>query len=224
MIGGEAVASCHVDLISRESIQKVLAETILKFGGLDSIINTAAIFMVPGSVSSEQLWRTTLDVNVTSNFILSEEAGRIFKEQGIPVSLVLTSSANAVVPKFGSEAYDVSKTAVNHLVRELAIGMAPLVRVNSIAPATVVEGSTMFGRDRVISSLAKYKIEYSESETSEALRTKLANFYGSRTLTKRPITPDDCANALIWLAGERGAKTTGHTIPVDGGLPEAFLR
>ena len=224
LIGGEAVGSCHVDLISRESIKKALAETILKFGGIDSIINTAAIFMVPGSASSEQIWRTTLDVNVTSNFILSEEANLIFKEQGIPVSIVLTSSANAVVPKFGSEAYDVSKTAVNHLVRELAIGMAPLVRVNGISPATVVEGSTMFGRERVISSLAKYKIEYSETESSEALRTKLANFYGARTLTRRPITPDDCANALIWLAGERSAKTTGHMIPVDGGLPEAFLR
>ena len=79
--------------------------------------------------------------------------------------MVLTSSANAVVPKFGSEAYDISKTALNHLIRELAIGLGPLVRVNGIAPATVVAGSTMFPRDRVMQSLAKYKIGFSESES-----------------------------------------------------------
>ena len=66
--------------------------------------------------------------------------------------MVLTSSANAVVPKKGSEAYDTSKTALNHLIRELSIKLGPHVRVNGIAPATVVAGSTMFPRDRVIQS------------------------------------------------------------------------
>jgi len=138
--------------------------------------------------------------------------------------MVLTSSANALVPKNGSEAYDISKTALNHLVRELAIKLAPKVRVNGIAPATVVAGSTMFPRERVIQSLQKYKIECSESESMEELRSKLANFYAQRTLTQRPILPQDCAQAIVWLAGERSAKTTGHIIPVDGGLTEAFLR
>jgi NAD(P)-dependent dehydrogenase (short-subunit alcohol dehydrogenase family) len=138
--------------------------------------------------------------------------------------MVLTTSANAVVPKHGSEAYDISKTALNHLIRELAVGFGPLVRVNGIAPATVVAGSTMFPRDRVINSLQKYKISFSESESTEELRTKLAEFYAQRTLTRRPILPADCANAIVWLASEESAKTTGHVIPVDGGLHEAFLR
>ena len=64
-------------------------------------------------------------------------------------------------------------------------GSARLVRVNGIAPATVVAGSTMFPRDRVIQSLEKYKIEYSETESTEELRDKLANYYAQRTLTKR---------------------------------------
>jgi NAD(P)-dependent dehydrogenase (short-subunit alcohol dehydrogenase family) len=138
--------------------------------------------------------------------------------------MVLTSSANAVVPKKGSEAYDTSKTALNHLIRELAIKLSPYVRVNGIAPATVVAGSTMFPRDRVMQSLQKYKIEFSESETTEELRGKLADFYAQRTLTKRPILPQDCANAIVWLAGDQSGKTTGHVIPVDGGLSEAYLR
>ena len=113
---------------------------------------------------------------------------------------------------------------MNHLIRELAIKLGPLVRVNGIAPATVVVGSTMFPRDRVVQSLQKYKIPFSENESTEELRSKLADFYAERTLTKRPILPQDCANAIIWLAGEQSSKTSGHVIPVDGGLTEAFLR
>jgi NAD(P)-dependent dehydrogenase (short-subunit alcohol dehydrogenase family) len=106
----------------------------------------------------------------------------------------------------------------------LSIKLSPIVRVNGIAPATVVAGSTMFPRDRVIQSLRKYRITYSESESTEFLREKLADFYAQRTLTQRPITPDLCAAAIVWLAGDQSARTTGHVIPVDGGLTEAFLR
>jgi NAD(P)-dependent dehydrogenase (short-subunit alcohol dehydrogenase family) len=156
--------------------------------------------------------------------LLARETERVFADQKLPATIVLTSSANALVSKKGTEAYDTSKTALNHLVRELAIGLAPTVRVNAIAPATVVAGSTMFPRDRVMHSLQKYKISYAESESTEELRSKLANFYAQRTLTGRPILPEDCANAIAWLAGDQSSKTTGHIIPVDGGLEDAFLR
>ena len=82
----------------------------------------------------------------------------------------------------------------------------------------------MFPRDRVMQSLTKYKIPFAETDSTEELRTKLADFYAQRTITRRPILPQDCANAIVWLAGEESAKTTGHVIPIDGGLPEAFLR
>jgi NAD(P)-dependent dehydrogenase (short-subunit alcohol dehydrogenase family) len=121
-------------------------------------------------------------------------------------------------------AYDTSKAAINHLVRELAIELAPTVRVNGVAPATVVKGSTMFPRDRVISSLSKYKIPFSEEEPTESLTDKLAAFYADRTLTKRPITPADQAEAYFLLISDRLSKTTGQMIAVDGGLNEAFLR
>jgi NAD(P)-dependent dehydrogenase (short-subunit alcohol dehydrogenase family) len=128
------------------------------------------------------------------------------------------------VAKSGSEPYDVGKAAINHLIRELAIGLGPLVRVNGIAPASVVAGSAMFPRDRVIGSLQKYGVVFSEAEGTEALRAKLAEFYAGRTITRQPILPRDCANAIRWLAGDQSAKTTGHVVPVDGGLAEAFLR
>jgi NAD(P)-dependent dehydrogenase (short-subunit alcohol dehydrogenase family) len=152
------------------------------------------------------------------------EAGQALREQDLTASIVLTSSANAVVAKRGSEAYDISKAAVNHLIREFAISLAPKVRVNGISPATVVKGSTMFPRDRVITSLTKYNIAFENSATDEELRGLLAEFYAKRTLTHQPIDPQDCAAAILFLAGPQSRCTTGHVIPVDGGLTEAFLR
>ena len=221
----EITLACAVDLASRQSITSALRTAVLEFGGVDAIINTAAIFPTPPpGTPAETVWAHAFEVNVTGNFILAEEAGTILKSQDLPATMVFTSSANAVVPKHGSEPYDSSKAAVSHLIRELAISLGPLVRVNGIAPATVIAGSSMFPRDRVMASLRKYIIEFDESESTEALRDKLAEFYARRTITRLPILPSDCARAICWLAGDESAKTTGHVIPVDGGLPEAFLR
>ena len=221
----EMTLACDLDLTSRESIRAALRAAALAFGGIDILINTAAMYPTPdASASPEVVWSLAMSVNVTSNHVLALEAAAVFREQGLPASIVLTSSANAVVPKSGSEPYDVSKAAINHLIRELAIGLGPDIRVNGIAPATVVAGSSMFPRDRVISSLRKYAIAFDDGESTESLRAKLASFYAQRTITRRPILPVDCAHAICWLAGEGSAKTTGHVIPVDGGLPEAFLR
>jgi NAD(P)-dependent dehydrogenase (short-subunit alcohol dehydrogenase family) len=82
----------------------------------------------------------------------------------------------------------------------------------------------MFPRDRVIASLTKYEIPFEQSDSDDTLRGKLAQFYANRTLSRQPITPTDCAEAIFFLASDRSAKTSGHVIPVDGGLPEAFLR
>jgi rhamnose utilization protein RhaD (predicted bifunctional aldolase and dehydrogenase)/NAD(P)-dependent dehydrogenase (short-subunit alcohol dehydrogenase family) len=221
----ELVQAAALDLTARGTIAAAVRAAVLQFGGFDCVINTAAIFPTPAAgTPAEETWGKAMSINVTSNFVLAQEAAKVLQAQKLPASIVLTSSANAVVPKSGSEAYDVSKAAINHLVRELALGLGPLVRVNAIAPATVVAGSSMFPRDRVIVSLQKYTIAFEESESTEDLRGKLAEFYAQRTITKRPILPIDNANAICWLAGDQSAKTTGHIIPVDGGLPEAFLR
>ncbi|MBS1852659.1 MAG: bifunctional rhamnulose-1-phosphate aldolase/short-chain dehydrogenase [Acidobacteria bacterium] len=223
--GKEASVAVAVDISQREVIRQSLRKLIAAYGGLDILINTAAIFpSSPDGKISDRQWGQTLELNVTANFLLAEEAAQIFRDQDISASIVLTSSANAVVAKRGSEAYDVSKAALSHLVRELAISLAPRVRVNGISPATVVKGSTMFPRDRVIASLTKYAIPFEESATDEQLRTALANFYAKRTLTHQAIDPRDCAEAILFLAGPKARCTTGHFIPVDGGLTEAFLR
>ncbi len=223
--GKETGLAVAIDIRDRGSIRTALREALAAFGGIDVVVNTAAIFpsSADGSVSDAQ-WGLTLDINVTANHRLIAEVAQILREQDLDASIVLTSSANAVVAKRGSEAYDVSKAAVSHLVREFAISCAPKIRVNGISPATVVKGSTMFPRDRVIASLNKYGIAHDAAASDEDLRSQLAEFYAKRTLTHQPIDPEDCAAAILFLAGPQSRCTTGHLIPVDGGLTEAFLR
>ena len=231
-VAGTGLSGCGpaiglgVDITVRASVQALFEQVVLAYGGLDNVIVTAGIFAPPDKDGhiGDDLWARTFAINVTGGYIVGDEAARIWRAQGTPGSLVLTTSVNAAVAKRGSVAYDTSKAAANHLVRELAIELAPLVRVNGLAPATVVEGSSMFPRDRVISSLHKYSVPFDEGESTEALRDKLAAFYAQRTLTKRPITLADQAEVAYLLSSSKFAKTTGQIISVDGGLAEAFLR
>jgi rhamnulose-1-phosphate aldolase/alcohol dehydrogenase len=231
-VAGTGMSNCgpalglHVDVTKRESIREMFRQIVLAYGGIDHVIVTAGIFFSPdlnGYIADDK-WGLTFDINVTGGYLVADEANKIWKAQGLRGSLVLTSSANAVVSKKGSLAYDTSKAAANHLVRELAIELSPLVRVNGLAPATVVAGSSMFPKDRVMSSLAKYNIPFSEKESAESLRDKLANFYAQRTLTKVPILPEDQAEGAYLLISSKLSKTTGQVLTVDGGLTEAFLR
>ena len=231
-VAGTGLSNCgpavglSANITDRASIRKMLDEVAIAYGGFDSICVTAGIF-VPSDTTGhipDDKWALTFNINVTGSYFVADEAYKTWKDQGLRGNLVLTTSANAVVSKKGSVAYDTSKAAANHLVRELAIELSPLVRVNGVAPATVVQGSAMFPRDRVIGSLAKYNIAYTDDEATDSLVKKLAQFYADRTLTKAPITPADQAEAYFLLVSKRLSKTTGQVITVDGGLYEAFLR
>lgn len=231
-VAGSGLSGCgpavglSADITNRASIREALDAVAIAYGGFDSICVTAGIF-VPSDTTGhipDDKWALTFGINVTGSYLVADEAFKTWKDQSLRGNLVLTTSANAAVAKKGSLAYDTSKAAANHLVRELAIELSPLIRVNGVAPATVVQGSAMFPRDRVIGSLAKYGIPYEESEETSSLTSKLAQFYAERTLTKTPITPLDQAEAYFLLVTQRLSKTTGQIITVDGGLHEAFLR
>lgn len=231
-VAGSGISGCGPaiglggNITDRASIREMLDQVSLAYGGFDHICVTAGIF-VPSDITGhipDDKWALTFNINVTGSYLVADEAFKSWKEQGLKGNLVLTTSANGAVPKKGSLAYDTSKAAANHLVRELAIELSPLIRVNAVAPATVVQGSAMFPRERVIGSLAKYEIPYSEDEETESLVSKLAQFYADRTLTKTPITPADQAEAYFVFVTNRLSKSTGQILTVDGGLQEAFLR
>jgi len=231
-VAGSGISGCGpalglgANITDRATIRAMLDEVILAYGGIDQLVVTAGIFVAPDTAGriADDKWALTYAINVIGQAFVAEEANALLQAQGLPGAITITTSVNAVVSKKGSLAYDTSKAAADHLVRELAVEFAPLVRVNAVAPATVVQGSAMFPRDRVIAALAKYKLPYSDGEGDEQLRTTLSDFYAQRTLLKKSITPADQAEAFFLLAGSRLGKTTGQIINVDGGLHEAFRR
>lgn len=231
-VAGTGISGCGPaigvasNMTDRESIKQLIRDTVLAYGGVDHLVVTAGVFVPPdrtGQLTDNQ-WKLTFDVNVMGLYNTLDELRGLFATQDLPASVVLTTSVNAVVSKKGSVAYDTSKAAANHLIRAMAVELAPRVRVNGVAPATVVKGSTMFPRDRVIASLTKYDIGFKESESDDELRDKLAGFYAQRTLLNEPITPDDQAEAVFFMVSDGSSKTTGQVFSVDGGLHEAFLR
>jgi len=224
--GAGDVIGLGADMTRREDVRAALDDVVFAYGGIDHVVVTAGLYVAPDTAGRipDAGWEDSFRANVIGPYLVADEANRLWAAQELPGSLVLTTSVNAVVPKTGSFAYDTSKAAANHLVRELAIALAPRIRVNAVAPATVVEGSAMFPRDRVIASLAKYGLPYGDDESDESLRGRLAEFYADRTLTKQAITPADQAEAVFLLVSRRLAKTTGQVLQVDGGLEGGFLR
>jgi len=231
-VAGTGISSCgpaialEVDITKRETVEALFKNVALAYGGIDNVIVTAGVFIAEGAdlAKNDEIFELSFNVNVKGGYVVASEAQKLWEKQGLKGKMVLTTSVNGAVSKKGSLAYDTSKSAANHLVRELAVTLAPLVNVNALAPATVVQGSSMFPRNRVISSLTKYDIPFQESDSTEELRTRLAEFYAQRTLTKSPITPEDQAEAAYLLVSGQLNKTTGQIISVDGGLHEAFLR
>jgi rhamnulose-1-phosphate aldolase/alcohol dehydrogenase len=231
-VAGSGISACgpaialSCDATDRAAVRRMLEDVTLAYGGIDELVVTAGLFPTPGAdgKTSDSDFMRAMQVNVLAPAVLVEEAAAIMCAQKLACSAVVTTSVNAVVAKKGSSAYDASKAAANHLVRSLAVTFAPFVRVNAVAPATVIEGSTMFPRARVIASLKKYAIAHDESMTDAELIACLGRFYADRTLLKTVITPRDQAAAIRFLAGPESSRTTGQVIHVDGGLADAFVR
>ena len=214
------------DITDRDAVQRTLEQVVLAYGGLDHVVITAGLYVSPdheGQVP-DRAWDAMHAVNVKGPFIVAMEAARIWNAQNLRGSLVIASSINAVVSKVGSLAYDATKSAVNHLIRELAVMLAPNIRVNGVAPATVIAGSAMFSRARVEASLAKYGLPMSADDPDDVLRDRLAAFYAMRTLTHQEVTVEDQSKAIGLLTGDQLSRTTGQILTVDGGVKEAFLR
>ncbi len=211
----EQVTHARVNLASAQNLAEAVKFTLSQFGGIDGVVNTAAIYPVPSPDGElpESQWANTFLVNVTGNYLLAREADWIFKDQNLPSSMVLTSSANAAVPKKGSEAYDTSKAALNHLVRELAVKLGPQVRVNDIAPATVVAGSTMFPRDRVIFQRAKARRNSATSWQSSTRNARSRSGQSCRKTAQR---------RLCGCSAMRAPRPPGTSSRSMGGLQKRF--
>src|SRR5882757_3524640 len=204
------------DVTSEDDVAAALASAALAFGGVDLVVNNAGLSISkPLTETTVADWDIQHDVMARGSFLVSREAARAMKAQGLGGDIVYICSKNSVVAGPANVAYGAAKADQAHQVRLLAAELGAIgVRVNGINPDGVVRGSGIFAGGWGAKRAAVYGVEESE----------LGSFYAQRTLLKREVLPEHVANAVFALTGGDLSHTTGLHIPVDAGVAAAFLR
>ena len=214
--GEERTICLGADLTKEKDVLRVVEETVLRFGGLDGVVFNAGIARcAPLKDTSLEDWETVMRTNATGHFVLARETLKVLSKQGRGGWLVFIGSKNVYGPGKDFGAYSASKAALTQLARVLAVEAAEEgVRVNIVSPDGVFTGSGLWSDDLRKNRAQSYKIPEKELE----------DFYRQRNLLKRKVSPQDVAEAVVFLASSKAAATTGAVIPVDGGVKEAFPR
>ena len=186
------------------------------FGGIDGIVPNAGIG-VPGNLDDLTLeqWELGLRVNLTSAFLLTQEAIRAVKIQGIGGAIAYVASKNAFGPGAGFGAYSASKAGMIQLMRIAAIEGGKFgIRANAVNPDAVFDNSKLWEGGLREERAAAHGIAPDELE----------DFYAARNLLNRRVTTVDVASSVAFLLSEKASRTTGCVITVDGGVSAAFPR
>ena len=185
--GGSAVILA-ADLTSREQARGLVERSVAELGGLDLLVPSAANFeRVALADVDDDAWDRSLSLNLASPFALVQSAVPVLRAaQG---SVVFISCSSASVPMRGYLPYVVSKGALKHLMKTLALELAPDIRVNAVAPGTVMPPTS-----------------YGAAAVQRLARAIPLARVGS---------PEDIARAVVFLASS--PFVTGHELAVDGG-------
>jgi rhamnulose-1-phosphate aldolase/alcohol dehydrogenase len=206
----------RLDVSSEEDVALAFEKTVREYGGLDVVVSNAGISSF-GTLDTLDVadWDRAFAVNARGHFLVARAAIRIMKEQGLGGSIVFNASKNVTAPGKEFGAYSVSKAAEAQLCRIVALeGGEHGIRANMLNPDAIFGGSRFWSDEMRSMRAQAYGVDTS----------KLPEFYRNRTLLKVEVTADDVAEAALFLAGPRSAKTTGAMLPVDGGVKEAFPR
>jgi rhamnulose-1-phosphate aldolase/alcohol dehydrogenase len=216
-IGTADVAVAVVaDVTDEASVADAMAASALAFGGVDLVVNNAGLSISrPLLDTTAEDWDRQHAVMARGSFLVSRAAARVMKQQGLGGDIVYICSKNAVFAGVDNLAYGAAKADQAHQVRLLAAELGALgIRVNGINPDGVVRGSGIFASGWGAQRAAVYGVPEEE----------LGEFYARRTLLKREVLPEHVAAAVYALTAGDLSLTTGLLIPVDGGVPAAFLR
>lgn len=206
----------HTDVTSESQVQNALRQTVLAYGGIDVLVNNAGIAGgAPIEETTLAMFQRNMDILVTGYFLMAREAFKIMKAQGIGGSMVFVGSKNSIAAGKGAAAYSAAKAAEVHMARCLAEEGGTLgIRVNSVLPDAVIQGSSIWSGEWKEARARQYGVEVDD----------LGKFYSQRNVLKVEIFPEDLAEAIAFLAGPRSAKTTGTMLPVDGGVTAGYVR
>ena len=215
---GDRVMGISMNVTDPASVAQSFRTVSENWGGLDLVIVNAGVAHISSLEEIElSSFHRMSQVNTEGTLLVLGEASRHFRLQGTGGDVVLISTKNVFAPgaKFG--AYSATKAAAHQLARIASLELAELdVRVNMVAPDAVFSHGerksglwTEIGPDRM--------------RARELDESGLENYYRNRNLIKARVTATHVAKAVLFFA-TRQTPTTGATLPVDGGLPDATPR
>ncbi len=212
---GRAIA-IPVDVTSEDAVEQMVRRTVLEYGGLDVLVASAGLASsAPVTETTLADWERNYSVLARGTFLSAREAFRVMTEQGRGGSIVFVASKNALVAGANASAYSSAKAAALHLARCLAEEGGPHgIRVNTVNPDAVIEGSAIWSSDWKAERAGTYGLEEDD----------LQQFYRGRTKLGVNVLPEDVAEAIAYMAGPRSSKSTGNVINVDGGVTAAYPR
>lgn len=212
---GRAIA-LKMDVTSEEQVQSAFEQAALAFGGVDIIVNNAGLATSsPIEETTLKEWNLNMNVLGTGYFLVAREAFKQMKEQAIGGSMVFIGSKNSVYAGKNASAYSSVKALEAHLARCIAAeGGEYGIRVNSVLPDAVLQGSAIWGSSWREERAAAYGIHPDQLE----------EHYRKRTTLLVNIYPKDIAESILFFSSSKAEKTTGCMITVDGGVPAAFTR
>jgi rhamnulose-1-phosphate aldolase/alcohol dehydrogenase len=206
----------RMDVTSEASVEAAVAAAVEAYGGLDIVVSNAGIAHA-GAIDRMALadWEKSFAVNATGHFLVTRAAFRVLKAQGLGGSLVFVATKNVMSPGKDFAAYSASKAAEAQLAKVAALEGGPHgIRVNLVNPDAVFRGSGLWSPE----------VRQERARAQGIAVEEIEEFYRKRNLLGVSVLPEDVAEAVLFLASDRAAKTTGCTLTVDGGVRDAFPR
>jgi rhamnulose-1-phosphate aldolase/alcohol dehydrogenase len=215
-VGAGRALGLAMDVTSEAAVRAAFEAAVLAYGGLDVLVSNAGVaHSAPVAAMALEDWERSFAVNARGHFLVAREAMRLLIAQGLGGALVFIATKNVMAPGKDFAAYSAAKAAQAQLAKVLALEGAPHgIRANIVNPDAVFQDSKLWSDDVRRQRAAAQGIAVDDLE----------DFYRKRNLLAVRILPEDVAEAALFLASDRSAKTTGCTLTVDGGVREAFPR
>ena len=212
----DMVRSVRMDVTDENAVTAAYADAAVEFGGVDILVSNAGI---ASSASVEEtslaLWNKNMDILSTGYFLVSREAFKVMRMQGIGDSIVFIVSKNGLAASPNASAYCTAKASELHLARCLALeGAEAGIRVNVVNPDAVLRGSRIWEGEWLDQRASTYGTD----------KGGLEEMYRQRSMLKRSVLPEDIAEAAYFFASDKSAKSTGNIVNVDAGNVQAFTR
>ncbi|CAM3636623.1 bifunctional aldolase/short-chain dehydrogenase [Marinicrinis lubricantis] len=214
--GENRAIGVKMDVTKEAEVKAALAESALAYGGVDIVVNNAGLATSsPFDETSLDEWNLNIQVLGTGYFLVAREAFKQMKTQGQGGNMVFVGSKNSVYAGKNASAYSSAKALEAHLARCIAAeGGQYGIRVNTVLPDAILQGSAIWNSSWRNERAAAYGIEPDQLE----------EYYRKRTTLLVNIFPRDIAEGIAFFASSRSEKTTGCMLTIDGGVPAAFTR